>query len=283
MTFFVLTVCKLAVHCPEIAEALKLGRTGSKEYATQKLANFLAFWKSVDDDARLAYAVFMANGLPRSFNGDFKSRWGINFTRLGTKLLMKKAPTVIPLAIEPSKGDIEEVVEHLLKGRVLETKVSKPTWEPSDVPGGFVPLLNYTSTSGIRNKGLGELVWDMCAPSGWEMALQGSDDHNLFVVGESYASSLPARWKSKIRAMTPEKFHTKVQTLAVNGIAIGHRWRESTFLPTTRAMLLSGAFPICKIKDATQGKFEEWKSQSRKQEFCSAVLRDDGYAKLKLV
>jgi len=259
--FIVLTFGKLAVHCPEIA---------SRITNIQGLRNFLHYFKAVDDDARLACVMMARNVVPKYKGGDIRPRWVATASWDTPEAL----PRIVPLMIPPAREDIEMLKGCLLSGEPVKSGVlPRPTWSPTHVPKGFTALINKIETTGLRGKGLGELCWDLCVPDEFKKLDISGSDHKMIQLSTGLIDILPKDWRAKLKPSVPSD---KVVGYPKESmfLLLGKPFRESKILPVVKRALLSGAFPIWKIGDATPEKYAAWRAGARmtKDEFTSKVL-----------
>jgi hypothetical protein len=249
MAYFTITVAKLAVYAPELV--IPWAVRGNPE---RRLRALLAYFKGRDDDALIAYHALKRWGLPKFFGGDFKGRWGVDFTyNQGDQ-----GVSVMPPYITPTEKEVQEMFSHLTKATPLLPNRPTISWTPSKVPPGFSWLMKYTKTAG--QIGLGELMWDLCTLKGANVAIQGTTDYGL-QVSSSLADILPRGWKTKIPGGLAGVFGST--DLAIR---IPRKMREWQSLSETKKLLAGGLFPIWKMGDATIARAKVWFNQTKKEQ-----------------
>lgn len=249
MTYFVLTLSKLAVVWPQAVREIRpaMGRAA--------IENLLGYFKGSDDDARLCLAVLKTRGIPHFQGGDFRSAWGISGLGYAT-VRSDQTPTVIPAAIPPSTEDTREMMEHLLKGTRLTARVPKPTWEPTTVPDGYVMLINSVTTTHV--KGLGEIIWDLVCAAGMPLKVVQSDGPGMGV-GEGLAKHLDRGWQGKVQEILGKDgvyFHHTGEPTIWLGAGLRSDGQE---IARARKALTCGVFPIWKVGRVGKNSLEEWK------------------------
>lgn len=261
VAFLTLTLSKLAVQNPEF---MNWRPSANQLQATFRLRNLLAYYKDADDDARLAHAmVARMNSLPSHRGGDFRPRWGIP-----TLAVTRTNIRVIPQAIKAHADTVKQVFDRFLLGENLDWVEPKVTWSPSTLPEGYSMCIERTET--MQQKGLGELVWDLCSSSDTPIAFfsgrnlipEGDKNPVLVFVSKDLYSTLPKEWRA-----TKQVWHYNCPkwTIGLSQAALTTRARE------TRKLLLDGVLPIWRAKDVVAGSFKEW--QDRKT-VVKSVARD---------
>lgn len=267
MTFFVLTLSKLAVFNPELVVQVR---------RPEQIANLLAYYRGVDDDARLAFKVLQASGLPKESAGNsFKDAWGIHLYSKYDK--HQGLPRVIPQSITPGKEDVKEMLEHLMTGKVLSARVPVPTWAPVENPKGFVSLADHITTVGVRNKGMGEIVWDLVTLAPLPATVTAVEAPNGLYVTSGLIRQLARDWRKSL----PPGIGKKVTVISKSSsyVGVGSDWRKPQHVEEVRALLTCGAFPFWKRQDAKDPK--SWKETARKKfVFKSAVIEEYGMESL---
>lgn len=246
MAYFTIVAAKLAVYDPELVNSW--APAGG---ADSRLKALLAYFKGRDDDAHIAYHALKRWGLPRFFGGDFKGRWGVDFTYNQGK----QDVTVLPPFIVPTDKEVQEMFTHLTEASPILPNRPTVSWTPSKVPGGFSWLVDYTKTAG--QIGLGELIWDLCTLKGAAVGILGSTER-IFQVSSALAAILPRGWKSDVNA--------PVGIFRSNDLAIRipREMREWHSIPETKKLLTGGSFPIWKIQDASVMRAKVWFNKGNK-------------------
>lgn len=246
LAFFVLTLSKLAVHNPEML--LGLPSTSDRTVQARRLYNFLASYKEVDDDALLACYV-LKRGFPTHWGWDFKKAWGVGV--ISTKDEEFPLVNVTPSIIPPTEEDVREMFGHLYGGDEISVSMPRPSWSPLTVPGGYSMLIDRSNT--ILQKGLGEIVWDLCGPGSLKVMVQGGGGPGKMALLVSPNFALPSNWQKlvKVPAMVSREYEG-------NTIAIPLSWREGDKAKRVKAALLSGAFPIWKVGSVKKGDYQTW-------------------------
>lgn len=261
MAYFTITVAKLAVYAPELVIPWTTVRN-----AECRLKALLAYFKGRDDDAHIAYHALKRWGFPRFYGGDFKGRWGVDFTYNQGK----QGVSVLPPYITPTEKEVQEMFLHLTKSAPLLPNSPTISWTPSKVPLGFSWLMDYTKTAG--QIGLGELLWDLSTLKGANLTIQGCTEP-VFQVSSSLANLLPRNWKSKVPGPAG------VFGASDFAIKIPRKMREWQSLPGTKKLLVGGLFPIWKMGDTALAQARAWfdrieKEQKRVLEGTILVIKE---------
>jgi Phage phiEco32-like COOH.NH2 ligase-type 2 len=259
LAFLTLVAAKLAVHTPDLYRF-----NGSNEH--QRLRNYLAYFKAVDDDARLAL-VLLDRGLPRHNGGDFKARWGIT-SSVVQSIQFKQAVAVIPPCIPPDEEAVGEVFEHLRTGNVIGFRVPKFTWSPINPPNGYRMCIKGTPT--ILQKGLGEMVWDLCSSEKMPISFaSGPKGVEIPIgIGRDLAARIAHNWKTLLKGKVIA-CETRPGT-----ITIAPEWREGSRAREIKKLLLSGVFPLWRVEDCKAKSLEEWQAtvKHRTKKFAGRVV-----------
>lgn len=246
LAFLVLTLAKLAVHSPEVL--LGLPSTKDPKIQFRRLYNFLALYKESDDDALLA-CYMLKRGLPGHTGVDFKGNWGVSQEK-GSKDKDFPVVSVVPSIIPGTEEDYQEMFNHLLRGGTMSKTLPRPSWEPLTVPSGYEMVINRTGT--ILQKGLGEIVWDLCSAKEIQMGMTGIGRSAMaLIVGKGFP--VIKNWKKLIKV--PVCFSSDMDG---RSIAVPINWREGEKAKQVKAALLSGAFPIWKVSKVQKSDYEEW-------------------------
>lgn len=245
LAFLTLTLSKLTVQDPTLL--LQLNPQVSPDRKWQQLLNFLAFYKGVDDDARMSLLMLQRNVVPRHTGGDFKARWGIS----AEGVAQIRPPQYIPPAIAPSEADKKALFNLIVNGRPLTWQAPEPTWKPTTLPDGYVPVISYVETTGM--KGLGELLCRMCVKKDHEIHFHGSRElgHAVYI-GRSLANSLRRDWQRKL--------NNSLFMLSGDSYSIGlpQTVREGPLARQVKDALLSGVFPIWHVEKVQEDSWDKW-------------------------
>lgn len=246
MAYFTIVTAKLAVYDPGLVNSWTT--TGNAE---SRLKALLAYFKGRDDDALIAYHALRMWGLPRFFGGDFKGRWGVDFTYNQGK----QDVSVLPPFITPTDKEVQEIFVHLTEASPILPNRPILSWTPSKVPDGFSWLIDYTKTAG--QIGLGELIWDLCTSKGAAIVILGSTEH-VFQVSSALAAILPRGWKNNVKG--PAGIFRSSDLV----IRIPREMREWRSIPETKKLLTGGLFPIWRMRDASIMQAKVWFGKAHK-------------------
>ena len=238
LAFLTITLAKLAVHNPALAQGYTPLWGIDRHF--QRVRNLLAYYKDVDDDARLALMLISRN-FPRHLGGDFRGRWGIGPALCGAKNI-----ACIPSCIKPDATDVQEVFDLLAKGTLLSGRVPVPTWTPLNPPVGYDMVIRSVNTRGA--KGLGELLWDVCTMKGTSYGLCNGRDMKdcFFSIPRKLAAILPSGW---------QKFTGGKITVhgMENVIYSSDKSREPATFMECRRLLLETVLPFWKVSYGQTG------------------------------
>lgn len=244
LAFLTLVLSKLAVHNPNLVQGYEPLRSSDRYF--QRTRNLLAYYKDLDDDARLALAMIMRK-MPVHIGGDFKTRWGIP-TEVG-------GPTVkfIPSSIVPSSEDIAEVFACLENRTPLTWRVPTPTWSPLVPPENYVMMI---ATSNTRlAKGLGELIWDIVGHKSLNLIFGVSDElrgHSYLSIPSTLARQLSLDWR-KLCNHKVSQHEGDSKYIYFSKIA-----REQSNYNEVRRLLLETVLPFWKVTEVKADSFQQW-------------------------
>jgi hypothetical protein len=248
IAFLTLVVSKLAVQMP----ALYKFKAAGPERERARLRNFLAYFKGVDDDARLALVV-LDRGIPQPKTGSFAPRWGIVKEALPKKWTNIQ---IIPPSIKPDVASVQEVFDYLHDSRPLGFRVPEVTWAPTAPPEGYQMCLPLANT--ILAKGLGELIWDLCCHSTQPIYfVNGRDGPSPLQFSRHFLKVLPKNWKERFAGI-PTTVDVKPGT-----IIIGPELREGARAGMLKKILLNGVLPIWQAKDCKPDSFKLWQERCK--------------------
>ena len=240
LAYFSLVLAKLAVHDPEICAALQTAR---------QIEGVLRYYAPLDDDARLALRALRLFGLPVHLPGDFRIHWGLQ----GYKSNAVAMPvTYVPAAIPPDPANVKELWGYFDHEEKLQNgKIPEITWAPTNPPVGFKLCLDEVDTR--VQKGLGELICDLVRPDESKILLTsgGKEGQTNLLIG----TGTKARFD-----LLPAGSWRLTGNVQKDTVAIPLPFREGKAAKVTKKLLLSGAFPLWRIQDATREKWEAWKN-----------------------
>ena len=252
LAFLTITLSKLAVLNPELAQGYPVFNAVEKHI--QRIKNFLAYYKDIDDDARLAFRL-VSRAFPRHIGGDFKARWGISNLPLG----MRPPIQFIPSSIKPGDDDLIEMFHYLKTGEPLVGRVPKPTWRPLNPPQGYGMTIGRTQTQGA--KGLGELLWDVCHSDAYPVQFLTSREmrvDNAFSISKQLADRLPVGWQNFCKGKVT--LHAGDDKL----IYSGEKARTTNFAEC-RQILLETVFPLWPIHNVQVDSWQQWQVNTSKK------------------
>ena len=249
LAFLTLTLSKLAVSDPELVLHFQQKLSTLNQY--RKLLNFLAYYKGLDDDARLAY-IMCQRGLPVHLGGDFRSRWGIS----GNPAPL--SPALIPLSFPSDPDTNKEMFDHLMSGFGLKMRI--PKWfGPDKLPKGYHMCIARAET--VQHKGLGEMIWDICASDEIPLQLRGGrSGFPILTISEGLIRHLGRGWRKGL----PEEF-ASITDGGKQDVYISASHREGQWFSLTKRLLLNGTLPIWKIGEVKPESYKKWK-ESRGEE-----------------
>lgn len=257
LAFLTLVVSKLSVQMPDLYRFK--GANPILEHA--RLRNFLAYFKGVDDDARLAL-LMLDRGLPTQRGDNFAPRWGIKKENAPKKLV--RIP-IIPPCIKPDAQSVQEVFESLQSGKPLGFRVPEVTWAPTAPPKGYRMCSEFVNT--ILAKGLGELVWDLCCHESQHIYFQaGRQGTYPLIIARDLLKRLPADWKRRFEGRASSS------DLKANSVVIAPEWREGARAVHMKRLLLNGLFPVWRVRDCKENSFQLWQERTKLYTPTSAKL-----------
>jgi hypothetical protein len=236
----------------------------------QVVKNFLAKYQCLDDDARVAYVALNRLGFPRFVGGDFKGRWGLNYS---AETQPPDMPKIFPSAITPSEENLCEMFHHLSQGSAIAPVVPRPTWK-AELPKGYVSSLAHTETHHVG--GLGEILVDAVEHES-EMMFVGPCDGNTPVrISSELAKKLPKGWQDTISKAAGETLKVVVDPpQGFNQIRINNVWRTAQKLPFMKRVMFCGVFPVWRSSEVTEGSLEAWKTTPNVSGCKSKILVEE--------
>lgn len=273
LAFLTLTVSKLVVQDPKLVLSMEVSNDSARRW--RQMMNFLAFYKGMDDDARMAF-LMCQRALPRHQGGDFKARWGIN-TRM---IDGPSAVNIIPPSIMADKQGMRVLFDKIVNGKEIPWYVPEPTWGPTKLPDGYVTCIRYTETYGA--KGLGELIARMCCVQNKEVIFQSDRErYPMIRVGRDLSKYFPVGWQNKYPGI--------IENGAGMYVYLSPGLREGSEARKTRDLLLSGLFPIWDVRKVEVDSYQKWLEArkvppAKKQKHVSTVVMEErgGPAQLDL-
>lgn len=250
LTYLVLVLSKLAVY-DEGVTLLQKSKERSLS-AKERLVALLIKYVDLDDDAAIAIKGLQMLGWPMMTGSNFIDRWGV------AAGINKEQKLFYPSTIEGSRVTCEELFSLFTRGRGLTKELSKPNWEPFNLPNRFSPIAIQQHTLGhLPDVGMNLLARDT------SVVIQVHP--NQFGIHHSIA--LP---KARIREALESKVG-KVTFYMTEGLG------ERTIVVTvpsefnkslTQCKFLhdvlgdSTLFPVCKAKDSATVDWSRWDSPS---------------------
>lgn len=235
MAYFHLVLSKLAVYDPELFHA--------RDTSEKHLSNLLHYFKSLDDDARVAHWALKRWGIPRHIGGDFRARWGLT----GYENVTSKVK-LIPQSIKPNRADSVEVWEHLVYGTPLKVShLPEPSWSPTTVPTGFAMALTHLETRG--QKGLGEMLWNVVIPAKAEFDILPMRAGVIkFQITEGMLKYMRADWHKTLPKDSYEvRGHGNLLYIDTHGD-----------FSKAKDLLLGGVFPFWDVRKVTETTLADW-------------------------
>jgi len=264
LAFLTITLSKLAVQDPSLLK-YRASRTIGRKY--QQIRNLLAYYKDTDDDARLAL-LLVSRRFPRHIGGDFKVRWGLGKVEATRPSEVK----IVPPCIKPEAEDIQELFQALFTDTPLSFRMPKLNWSPISAPTGYEMLIDTTNT--IHQKGLGEMIWDVCGSKNYLFHIEGAGPGGPGVsIPRALYERLPKTARNN-RWVEPYSDGKK------SAIYISATLREDPRVASKiRNWLLNGAFPLWRVKDVTADSLAQWKAYVqepvKKHKFFGTIIYSD--------
>jgi len=260
LAYFVLTLSKLLVVRPELADALR--NANQLDWAKQGeelLKNVFAYFQGMDDDARMVLWLLDSLGFPRYIGGNIRPRWGLEKTPA-----MAQRVDIYPPCIAATPLELKELWVHFTQRKPLEWKAANVSWANSRLAGGFVPLLGLVSTHGLI--GIGEICWDLCCHAGIAVGIgiTGGDERQStdVLVSSALASKLVANWRAELAQRAPGLRGVEVEAVRSISLKIGHRLRQNDQIANARRMLTCGVFPVWKAGAESEAEAEEFRKRN---------------------
>jgi hypothetical protein len=261
MAYLSLVLAKLAVHDPTLLPPLHpdLERLTPQQVRGRLLA-ILAYYKGLDDDAALAFAIYRQQGWPEWSINDFKAAWGILG---GTKVALPKIKIAVhPAAVPPLPEELVALSQAMLAGAPPEIVSLEPSWSPSELPPGYIPMMNNTITH--HCPGMGEIAIQLAVRNDKDyigIAAGGQGRH--IYISRSLADQLKPEWAKRVKQEFPELVgHYLIEG---NGgkdhhlFTLESAWREGEGRETAARFLSSGMFPIWRVEEVKPESYLVWR------------------------
>jgi hypothetical protein len=160
LAYLSMVLGKLAVASELAPQLVQEDGTLTAEQARAQIRLLLAYFKALDDDARLALAILAQRGLPMHVNGgDLKVNCGIFNGPLNNRGL--QLPEVWPKSVPAVPALEKELALAMLEGRLPEVGLLQPTWVPNSLPEGYRQLIHQVPDTRLL-PGIGEWTADVC-------------------------------------------------------------------------------------------------------------------------
>ena len=263
MAYLSLVLAKLAVHDPTLFPPLHpdLEKLVPAQVRGRLLA-VLAFYKGLDDDAALAYAIYQRVGWPVWSVEDFKAAWGILG---GSKVPGPKIKVnVHPAAVPPLPEELAVLSQAMLAGAAPEIVSLEPSWSPSELPAGYIPMLVNTTTH--HCPGMGEIAVGLAVrhEQNFCQIAAGGQGASLYV-SRSLVDQLRPEWMKLLKKNFPEiDGHLLVEGQVhkdTHAFTLESRWRGGEGREIATRFLASGMFPIWPIKDVKAESYLAWRKE----------------------
>lgn len=265
LTYFVLTLSKLLVVKPELAEGFRTqaatpSSLGYPKVGEELLKGIFGYFQGMDDDARLALWLISKYGLPRYVGGDIRGRWGL------TEQAIKswKIPSIYPPCIKPDREQVEELFNHLVRQVPLEAGQPKVTWSEAWPKPYFKGILGAQTIHGLI--GIGEICWNLCyhrdlpisvgvAGGNWNPGGREGDDLHL---SKSLVVHLQEGWEEELRKRVPFVKGIRLFNPERHNVLLGLRLRGNGQIENARKLLTCGVLPIWRVGTETREQAEEF-------------------------
>lgn len=243
LAYLTLTMAKLTTYNPGLVQGAAANVNPRKF-----IRNFLALYKSMDDDALIAYNALETLGFPTQLGTDFRPAWGLMYPE-DIHVEAQYIPEIIPGTTESA----EELFSHFQTGKPLPSTIPLPTWKAT-LPRDYELVLDYHRT--IQNKGIGELISGLVTPKGHRVEFESAHE-GMF-----------------LKFFGPKQFFPKAEQLHEAGIfasisyhpsqameiRISAGIRDSNEMIAALKKLLLKTLPMWKAEDVTD---ESWNNFSK--------------------
>jgi hypothetical protein len=249
---------KLVVAFPDLFPPLtKEDGVLGADSARGLLRLYLAYFASLDDDARLAYSILARRGLPRHSSGmDIKGNWGI-IPPAGPLSVQVKCPNVFPDAIPASEALQLELAESMYEGLTLQPQGIEPSWMPSAIPSNYVQMVRRVTTH--LAPGIGEISAGIAFYRDTPVffAPSENDPSDVTLSPDWLPAARAARLVEKLRPYT-----IKFRPLEEEFILIANKRLSLNDMLKIRDILVkSEVFPLWFLSDVRPDSFERWRAR----------------------
>jgi hypothetical protein len=260
LAYLSLVLGKLAVASELVPQLVQEDGALTQDQARAQIRLMLAFFKAVDDDARLALAILAQRGLPQHINGgDLKVNWGIfNGPLSGQKV---RLPEVWPTGVPSVPALEKELALSMLEGRLPEVGTLQPTWVPNSLPTGYHQLIHDVADTRLL-PGIGEWCADVCYHEGRRVRV-----HTMNEGARQFR--FPVAWRSLVNR---KNLHEKFMRLNITydftdigefDIMIGAAHGNiANMLAARRLLMQHELLPIWPLSEVRASSHELWRQKS---------------------
>lgn len=254
LAYLSIVLGKLAVVSELVPQLVQEDGALSAEQARAQIKLLLAFFKGVDDDARLAFAILTHRSLPQHVAGaDMKTNWGVFQGPLFTQKV--ELPSVWPIHVPSTPMLEQELALSMLEGRLPEIGPLKPTWAPTKLPEGYCQLIHDIPDTRLL-PGVGEWCADVCYHRDMPVRVHPlNEDRRQF--------RFPRSWANKIAKMTPQleplELHYDFAEMGEHELMLGSTHGNIAKMLTVRKLLIEQRLlPLWPISEVREGSVKEW-------------------------
>lgn len=250
-----LVVSKLAVYNPKLVERWFQDST-VKEGG---IRNLLAYYKELDDDARIAYLAFERLGMPVYVGKDIRAAWGLLYPTT-----YPQDVDIWPQSVGPNKEEVEDCFKFLVEGVTLKPKHPVVNW-PARPPEGFRSLrYNKMST------GMGELTWDLVTHRDIQLSIFPEVSGNDAIV-----IRLPFSVRGLYKQLTPlgAAYVTRSKNQAIS-VEIPRFVRKSPAKIAQLRKILCEKLPIWRFGDATLAAAKPWLTPTEMKQYKTKLIKE---------
>jgi hypothetical protein len=255
--YLALVLSKLALFDTGLFQRMMEQTQNNARMCEKGLVNFLAYYKSRDDDAWIAYHAYKKHGMPKYYGGDFKAAWGILYPR---KEGAKRDTRFFPEMIEPTENERQAIFDYLVKGQAIPPTVPVQNWKPDALPKGYEWAMNHTTT--YHKVGIGEILATMAVAAQDPFKVVAGDSNREIVL--SCLPQLPDLSKGLAELASIKGSHVKIVKELHTMLYLPIELRTFDTIPKVKKILVSGHFPMWNVNEVKADSYSEWVARSPK-------------------
>ena len=269
--FVTMTFSKLLVHNPDLLIQIDTDLGAGRIRASEILVRILAYYKGLDDDARLAHALLTDSKTLEYQKADFKRSWGLADNRELSHLTVINR---IPPVVVPTRSEVLTMFRYLTGQKALEVNWNlSPSWRDVAMPVGYADV-QVMPTRALFLRGMSEITKDLVVSHLIPVRLVVNNQDQDLLVSKMLAQRLPVNWKESIRGarlaqnarvlsqddegMLCEGVLPSEEGMSTYMLALPDTMRIPETLERTKRLICGGVFPIWDRAQVSEASFGAW-------------------------